>query len=168
MKVDLGCGSKKKDGFIGVDIDVLSDADIIADLNEPLSFKDGEVSHINSSHVFEHLTNPLLALSEINRILEPGGTAYIRVPHPSDHNCMWGHPDHKRCLPVDWWSGECNRLGLREHKRISFSLEGEQPLWRTIITKIVDTIANDICGIRLWERLNPVTMKEIRVWIKKK
>ena len=53
IRIDIGRGKNKKEGFIGIDIDPKSDADIIASaLNLP--FDDLSVDEINSSHLVEH------------------------------------------------------------------------------------------------------------------
>lgn len=50
-----------------------------------LPFSDEEFDLVFSKHVFEHLPNPQLALEEIDRILQPGGTFIVLVPNPSHY-----------------------------------------------------------------------------------
>ena len=80
MKLDIGCGNKKKEGYVGLDISKNSDADIIASALD-IPIEDGRVSRINCSHLLEHF-NPIEArqlFNEIYRILEIGGRAFIKV-----------------------------------------------------------------------------------------
>lgn len=56
--------------------------DIIADLNvEGLSMlPDGSEDFVIASHLLEHLVDPLAQISEIHRVLKPGGIALIVLP----------------------------------------------------------------------------------------
>ena len=53
IKLDIGCGKNKKEGFVGVDIDPNSKADIIASALD-LPLKDNSVDEIQSLHLVEH------------------------------------------------------------------------------------------------------------------
>ena len=56
--------------------------DIVADLNvEGLSMlPDGSEDFVIASHLLEHLVDPLAQLSEIHRVLRPGGIALVVLP----------------------------------------------------------------------------------------
>jgi len=124
---------------------------------------------VNASHIFEHIRDPIYLLEECHRVMDKDAFLMVRLPHPSDFNSMWGHPEHKRPLPIDWWCGECERLGLEIMEyRISTVIKDGCSGWKHIISLVLDTIINDIIGTRLWERLNWITCKEMRLWIKKK
>ena len=85
MKIDLGCGPNKKEGYKGVDILPLQGVDFVVDLEKGLSFlKDNEVDEYYSAHFLEHVVNLDFLLSEIHRTLKPGGICEIRVPHFSN------------------------------------------------------------------------------------
>lgn len=81
VNLDLGCGSQKKDGFIGIDLS--QEADIQWDLTWGLPLGDETVSIIRSDHFFEHLEQSDLMhlLKECRRILVTGGILYFSVPH---------------------------------------------------------------------------------------
>lgn len=81
IKLDLGCGAFKRDGFIGIDLS--SEADIQWDLTQGLPFEDDTVSMIRSDHFFEHLDQRDLMhlLKDCRRVLIPGGTLDFTVPH---------------------------------------------------------------------------------------
>jgi len=93
LKIDIGCGKNKKEGYIGVDIDPESKADVIASaLNLP--FNDNSVDEIYSRHMIEHLAPDEAEkfFSEIYRALKPGGKADLKI------DCDWSE---KRLLKKD-------------------------------------------------------------------
>lgn len=81
--LNLGCGRTRIPNAIGVDITKIGDyVDVVHDLDVlPYPFRDNSVSEIHMYHVLEHLHDPLRILGELHRILKPGGTVYLRVPH---------------------------------------------------------------------------------------
>lgn len=82
MKLDLGCGQNKQEGYLGVDI--WEGADIVHDLTiTPYPFEDESVESIWCSHFFEHLTGAqrIAFMDECHRILKPGAQMVIIVPH---------------------------------------------------------------------------------------
>lgn len=83
--IELGCGSRKKEGRIGIDKVDLPNVDIVADIEDGLSFlPDNSVSQIHCRSVFEHIENFENLVREICRVLKNGGTAHIFVPHFSN------------------------------------------------------------------------------------
>lgn len=83
--VDLGCGQKTKQGRIGVDKLDLPNVDIVADLEDGLSFlPDNSVDQIHSRSVLTHIENFENLMREIVRVLKKDGTAHVFVPHFSN------------------------------------------------------------------------------------
>ena len=86
--LDLGCGEsaykmliKDKNAiYYSADLEFCPNIDIILNLNQPLPFKDEISDCIILTEVLEHLHNPVFALSEIHRILVPGGRLFLTVP----------------------------------------------------------------------------------------
>lgn len=68
---------KKK---VSVDINECYKPDIVADICDLNMFKDESVDGIICSAILEHVYNPFLAVSELHRILKPGGKLYVYVP----------------------------------------------------------------------------------------
>lgn len=81
-KLNLGSGANKKQGYINLDWNLNSDPDIICDLNKiPYPFKENTFELIEASHILEHLDKPFDVMKELHRILKPGGSLIIKVPH---------------------------------------------------------------------------------------
>lgn len=84
LKLDLGCGPNKREGFLGVDVRPFDGkVDIVHDLTQPWPWGDASVEEANSSHFVEHLTAPqrIHFVNELYRVLQPGGKCTIVVPH---------------------------------------------------------------------------------------
>lgn len=97
MKIDIGCGPNKKDGFIGLDQHAFEGVDHIVQLGrEPLPFADGTVEEAHASHFLEHLTavERCQLLNELFRVMKPGAKATIIVPHWGS-NRAYGDPTHQ-------------------------------------------------------------------------
>jgi len=83
--LELGSGRKKKPGRILIDIVDMPHIDIIADLEQGLSFlPDNSVDEIHSKSLLEHIDNFDLLMKEIWRVLKPTGKKYLYVPHFSN------------------------------------------------------------------------------------
>lgn len=98
--VDLGCGSRKMAGAIGMDIVAVPGVDIIADMGRGLPFRDSSLDGIYAYHVLEHLDDFLAAVGEIWRVLKHGGRAWIKAPHASSTFMTWKDPTHRRGLSI--------------------------------------------------------------------
>lgn len=84
FKLDLGCGSNKREGFIGVDKFKTESTDIVHDLlTYPWPFEDNSVDELHSSHFFEHipgLDRPAF-MDELYRVLKPKAQAQFIIPY---------------------------------------------------------------------------------------
>lgn len=97
IKIDIGCGSNKREGFVGVDLDEKTGPDIVASaLNLP--FGDNSVDEVYSAHLVEHF-DPREArkfFNEVYRVLKKGGGANIKVDKDwSKKKLMKKDPTHK-------------------------------------------------------------------------
>ncbi|MHC4748847.1 MAG: class I SAM-dependent methyltransferase [Planctomycetota bacterium] len=85
LVIELGCGRKKKEGIITIDKVNLPHVDIVADLEDGLSFlPDHSIDEIHCRSVLEHIENFENLMAEIVRVLKKNGTAHIFVPHFSN------------------------------------------------------------------------------------
>ena len=80
MRLDLGCGSSKRSGFVGIDL--TPEADIQWDIRWGIPFADKRVLEIRSDHFFEHLELSVVVkvFRECRRVLVPGGMLDFTIP----------------------------------------------------------------------------------------
>lgn len=55
MKLDIGYGAGKAEGFVGIDIRDLPGVDIVADITKGVDLPDGCAEEVLLSHVMEHI-----------------------------------------------------------------------------------------------------------------
>ena len=82
-KLNLGCGGAFRSGFVNVDRDSISAADVRADA-ALLPFRDEHFDRIECIHLLEHLgfTEALRVVAEAYRVLRPEGVLVIETPDP--------------------------------------------------------------------------------------
>ena len=83
VRLDLGCGKNKREGFTGVDSREFEGVDQVVDLSQPWPWDDNSVDEVNCSHMLEHLTAPerIHFVNELHRVMKPGAKCTIIVPH---------------------------------------------------------------------------------------
>jgi SAM-dependent methyltransferase len=80
--LDVGCGSAKVPGAVGLDIAKDTDADIVHDLNVfPYPLDEASFDHVVMQDVLEHVEDPIAVVTELHRILRDGGHLHLRTPH---------------------------------------------------------------------------------------
>lgn len=100
MKLNLGCGFNKYEGYVNVDSASESEPDVLWDLEKtPWPWEDDSVEEILMEHVLEHLGETsrdyLRIWQEMYRIGAPGCAIRIVVPH-WNHDNFHNDPTHKR------------------------------------------------------------------------
>jgi SAM-dependent methyltransferase len=96
--IDLGCGTHKAEGFIGVDVVAADGVDVIANLNGYFPFPDNSVDFLKAHDIIEHLPDRIHTMNEIWRILKPDGIVDISVPS-TDGRGAFQDPTH-----VSFWN----------------------------------------------------------------
>lgn len=125
LKLDIGCGPNKREGHIGVDSIKFDKVDVVLNVCErfketelqeaqklglhigdfkPWPWKNESVESIHSSHFVEHLDaqERVHFVNELHRVLIPGGTAQIIVPHWAAGRA-YGDPTHKWPPVSEFW-----------------------------------------------------------------
>lgn len=84
VKLDIGCGKRKKEDHIGVDILPFEGVDVVMDAGkDKWPWEDGTVDEVHCSHVVEHFTaeQRIHFVNELHRVLKVKGTCAIITPH---------------------------------------------------------------------------------------
>ena len=117
LSLNIGCGTRKLDGWINIDID--GEPDLCIDVREGLPFEDASVGLIFNEHFIEHISQlqGIEFLRECRRTLIPGGTLRIATPdldgivedYCSEDN--WLGPDWIE-FGYPWVQNRCEMLNL--------------------------------------------------------
>jgi predicted SAM-dependent methyltransferase len=101
MKLNLGAGDVKLEGYVTVDYDINTNPDYQLDIEkDPLPFEDNSVETVVAHHILEHLGEGYFhVLQEIYRVCKHGAIVDIRVPHPR-HDSFLADPTHRRPITV--------------------------------------------------------------------
>lgn len=130
VKLNIGSGIDKKEGFIGVDL--LPDADIQLNIEtDKWLWEEESVDEILAEHVVEHLESLSKFLNNCWHILKKGCTLTITTPHPL-YEWYWqdpthihgytsntfsiyctGHPKTKHCNIIPWSNVEVSERVFR-------------------------------------------------------
>lgn len=109
MKLYLGAGMDRKEGFTHVDILDLPGIDVVCNLaNFPWPFADESADEVLAIDIIEHMPTHtrdnentyIKFIEEAHRILVPGGTLYIQTPG-SKAKFMWTDLSHVRPFEID-------------------------------------------------------------------
>lgn len=96
IMLDIGCGSRKQKGFVGLDKRGLPGVDIIHDLEVfPYPIDDERCLTIMGSHIIEHI-KPWLTIdffNELWRIMKPQGQLALSTPYAGSRG-FWQDPTH--------------------------------------------------------------------------
>lgn len=105
MKLDIGCGKRKREGFTGVDQYPMEGVDVVLNVgNEPWPWEDGSVEEIHASHFLEHLTaaQRVHFVNEAFRVMKEGAKATIITPHWAS-NRAYGDFTHQWPPVAEMW-----------------------------------------------------------------
>jgi SAM-dependent methyltransferase len=93
--LDIGCGSAKTPGAVGLDISSDTDADVVHDLDEfPYPIEGDSFDQILLQDVLEHVREPIKLFEELHRIARPAARIQLRTPHFSSV-LAYGDPTHR-------------------------------------------------------------------------
>lgn len=149
---DLGCGKRpyEKDiltvaeRYVGVDwVNTLHglQADIAADLNQPLPIQAGVADTVVAFQVLEHLYEPQIMLGEAYRILKPRGRFFLSVPFQ-----WWVHE-----APYDFFRYTCYGLeyALKKAGFVDILVKADGGFWSMWFLKLNYQTARLIRGPHL-------------------
>ena len=83
LKLNLGCGKSRMEGFVNVDRREFPGVDQVAELTTRWPWADNSVAEVHMSHVLEHFSGKerVHIFNELYRVLIPCGKATIITPH---------------------------------------------------------------------------------------
>jgi len=139
-KLDLGCGFRKKTGFIGIDAFnwgylYKPDEFICGSIPEALrKFKDNSIAEVVANHFIEHIPQAkvIKTFNEIYRILAVGGLFKIRVP-PTTGRGAFCDPTH-----VSFWNDMSFRYFDKTQSSDSMKSYGIHCDFKIVENKVVD------------------------------
>jgi SAM-dependent methyltransferase len=110
VKLHLGCGQVYKPGWVNCDLNRDVRADVYFDLDAfPWPFRDDFADEILLDQVMEHLADTLKVMTEIHRVLKPGGIVRIQVPYAKS-DCAFQDPTHRQFFTertMDYFTENC-------------------------------------------------------------
>lgn len=99
MKINLGAGNTRYDGYINCDYSNMFNPEYVFDLEkDKFPFEDNSVDEVIAHHVLEHLGDGYFhCLQEMYRVCKNGAIVDVRVPH---HRSDWQFhdPTHRRTV----------------------------------------------------------------------
>jgi len=107
IRLDIGCGKNKQNGFIGIDYRGLPGVDIVHDLEKfPWPLPDRSVLVAVASHVVEHI-NPHAGvfidfMNEVWRVLQDDGEFLISTPYAGSPGYWWDPTHCNPCSEMTW------------------------------------------------------------------
>lgn len=115
LRLNLGCGMNRLDGYINVDRD--GEPDLRHDLEVlPWPWSDDSVSEVLLKHVLEHLGRDpkvyLGIMKELYRVCHDGAAIRVTVPHHRHEN-FFNDPTHVRAVTADGMTLFSQRLNRR-------------------------------------------------------
>ena len=105
MRLNIGSGKTRIEGFINVDIRAFEGVDQVADITvTPWPWPDNSVEEVECNHVIEHLTAPqrVAFINELYRVLKPDAMATITAPHWSSARA-YGDLTHQWPPVCEFW-----------------------------------------------------------------
>jgi len=97
VKLDIGCGIRKQEGFIGVDKFPLQGVDVVMDITkDPWPWEPESVDQVHCSHFIEHLTamERVQFLNNLYRVMKYGAQAQLIAPNWASCRA-YGDPTHQ-------------------------------------------------------------------------
>ena len=97
MKLNIGSGYNKIEGYLSVDIDANCNPDFLFDIeNHIWPFEDNSVDEVVLYHILEHIGDGYSkVIKELYRVCQNDAIVHIKVPHHR-HDSFFYDPTHKR------------------------------------------------------------------------
>lgn len=107
--LNLGCGRRKIDGALNVDIASAVQPDMIVDVTKrPWPLPSNWFREVHAYDVVEHMEDVVGFFEEVHRVSAPGAVVHLAVPHFSSSNAFTD-PTHRHYFGLesfDYFTGE--------------------------------------------------------------
>lgn len=97
--LNVGCGWDIRPSFVNLDIATLPGVGVSATLDRGLPFRDESFDVIIAKDILEHLSDTVQALTELHRVLKPGGVLLISTVHFTSRD-LYVDPTHQRGFSI--------------------------------------------------------------------
>ena len=96
MKLNLGVGKNRLEGYVGLDIRPEVNPDVLCDILQGLPYDDSSVEEVVALDFLEHIPiqSTIFVITEIWRVLEPGGIFKSSTPDAEHGQGSWIDPTH--------------------------------------------------------------------------
>ena len=104
IKLNLGCGNRKKIDYINIDNRLSVSPDMLVDVTDGLPFSDNSVDEIEAYDFLEHIPigKTVFVIEEIYRVLKNGGTLKHFTPS-SEGRGAFQDPTHVSFWNINSW-----------------------------------------------------------------
>jgi len=142
IKLNLGCGFQKLEGFVNVDISDISEPDVKHDLMQfPWPFETSSVDHIVAKDILEHVGNSsddfIAVIKEMYRVSANGAAWEVQFPHHRS-DLAYDDPTHIRRLTQTTFKMFDQKRALEMQKR----KQAESPL------SLIYDIDIEVCDVK--------------------
>ena len=157
IQLDIGCGSNKQKGFVGMDKRDIAGVDIVHDLEVfPYPIKSESCLIIIGSHIVEHIKPWLMLkfMDELWRILKFDGKLLLSMPYGISDGFVQD-PTHCNPCNVATWQYFDPRFELYKiYKPLPWTIEKGFPVWQ----------ANGNMEVILIKNLNESKARKLSGW----
>jgi predicted SAM-dependent methyltransferase len=104
VKINLGCGYRKLDGYINIDFRECVEPNLLLDITKPLPFEDESVDEVAAYDILEHIPigKVIPVIEEIYRVLKKGGR-FVSMTPSTDGRGAFQDPTHVSFWNINSW-----------------------------------------------------------------
>ena len=165
-RLNLGCGRKKMEGMLNVDIAPESGADLAFDLNSrPWPLPRDYFEEIHAMDPIEHVVSVTDTLEEIHGVAAEDALVHITVPHFSSANAFTD-PTHRHFFGAGSFDYFTKGHSLDYYSKARFRIESVRIFFApTLLNKLVWRLANRWPAEyeRRWAWLFPAWFLDVRL-----